>query len=74
MVKGEIIMKAKVRLTYSVEMFVEGKSEEAIEDWLRCITPTEAKELAGNNFVTEDYSEEIICGVRDDSVVDYVIQ
>ena len=40
-------MKAKVRLTYSVEMFVEGKSEEAIEDWLRCITQTEAKELLG---------------------------
>ena len=67
-------MKAKVRLTYSVEMFVEGESEEAIEDWLNRTTPTEAKEFAGNNFVTEDYSEEIICGVRDDSVVDYVIQ
>ena len=67
-------MKAKVRLTYFVEMFVEGKSEEAIEDWLRCATATEAKELAGDNCVTEDYSEEMICGVRDDSVVDYVIQ
>ena len=66
-------MKAKVRLTYSVEMFVEGESEEVIEDWLRCTTPTEAKELVGNNSVTEDYSEEIICCVRDDSVVDYVI-
>ena len=33
-------MKAKVRLTYSVEMFVEGKSEEAIEDWLSRTTPT----------------------------------
>ena len=66
-------MKAKVRLTYSVEMFVEGESEEAINDWLSCTMPTEAKELARNNFVTEDYSEEIICGVQDNSVVDYVI-
>ena len=72
-VTEEIIMKAKVRLTYSVEMFVEGKSEEAIEDWLSHTTPTEAKEFAANNFVTEDYSEEIICGVQDNSVVDYVI-
>lgn len=67
-------MKAKVRLTYSVEMFVEGESQEVINDWLNCTTPTEAKTLAGNNFVTEDYSEEIICCVQDDSVVDYVIQ
>ena len=47
-------MKAKVRLTYSVEMFVEGKSEEAIEDWLRCTTPTEAKESA--NKLLERFS------------------
>ena len=67
-------MKCKVRLTYSVEMFVEGESEEAIVDWLNCTTPTEAKNLAENNFVTEDYSEEIICHVQDNSVVDYVIQ
>ena len=74
-------MKCKVRLTYSVEMFVEGESEEAIVDWLNCTTPTEAKNLAENNFatgksrfVTEDYSDEIICHVQDDSVVDYVIQ
>ena len=47
--------------------------QKAINDWLSCTTPTEAKELARNNFVTEDYSEEIICGVQDNSVVDYVI-
>ena len=33
-------MKAKVRLTYSVEMFVESDSEDAIIDWLNCTTPT----------------------------------
>lgn len=67
-------MKTKVKLTYSVEMIVEGESEEAIIDWLSCTTPTEAKKLAGNNFVTEDFSEEIICHLQDNSVVDYVIQ
>lgn len=66
-------MKAKVRLTYTVEMFVEGESEEAISDWLSCTTPTQAKNSA-NKMVDEDYSEEILCVVRDDSVVDYVIK
>lgn len=67
-------MKCKVRLSYTVEMVVEGKSEEEIAEWLSCTTPSEAKELAGNNMVNEDYNEEIICNVRDDSVVDYVIK
>lgn len=67
-------MKCKVRLSYTIEMFVEGKSEEEIAEWLNNTTPSEAKELAGNNMVNEDYNEEIICNVRDDSVVDYVIK
>lgn len=67
-------MKAKVRLTYSVEMFVEGKSQDAIQNWLNNTTPSEAAELAGDNMISEDYSEEIICAVRDDSYVDYVIK
>ena len=74
-------MKCKVKLTYSVEMYVEGESEEAIIDWMDRTTPMEAKNLAENNFatgksrfVTEDYSDEIICHVQDNSVVDYVIQ
>ena len=68
-------MKAKVQLTYTVEMFVEGESEEAITDWLNRTTPEEAKTFAANNnrLITEDYSWEIICRVRDDSIVDYVI-
>ena len=69
-------MKCKVRLTYEVEMFVEGESEEAIQEWLLCNTPQEAKECAYQNGkkVTEHYDEEIICPVRDDSEVDYVIK
>lgn len=66
-------MKCKVRLTHTVEMFVEGESEEAIQEWLLCTTPEEAKEMA-NNGVTEHFDEEIVCEVRDDSKVDYVIE
>lgn len=67
-------MKCKVRLSYTVEMFVEGQSEETVMDWLNSTTPTEAKELAKDkDMVHEDFSEEIICNVREDSVVDYVI-
>lgn len=68
-------MKCKVRLTHAVELFVEGKSEDQIQDWLNNITPTEAYLLAYNNDGKPDteYDEEIICVVRDDSEVDYVI-
>ena len=66
-------MKCKVRLTYTVEMFVEGQSEEEIQEWLLYTTPQEAKEVAINP-VDEFYDEEIICPVREDSDVDYVIE
>ena len=39
-------MKARVRLTFSIEMSVEGKSEDAIMNWLSNHTPEEALELA----------------------------
>lgn len=64
-------MKCKVRLTHTVEMYVEGESEEAIQDWLSQTTPGEAKSLSKN--ATEAYSEEIVCPVREDSHVDFVI-
>lgn len=67
-------MKCKVRLTRMVEMFVEGKDEDAIMDWLRQTTPEEAYRLADGHVNREDYDEEIVCPVRDDSVVDYVIE
>ena len=38
-IKEEFNMKCKVRLTHTVEMYVEGESEEAIMDWLLCTTP-----------------------------------
>ena len=71
-------MKCKVRLTYSVELYVEGKDEEEIQEWLNNTTPEGARSLAcyQNNSVgnvSESYNEEIICPVREDSIVDYVI-
>ena len=65
-------MKCKVRLTQTVEMFVEGESEEAIQEWLLSTTPEEAADLAGN-MIDISYDEEIICAVSEDSEVDYVI-
>lgn len=66
-------MKCKVRLTHTVEMFVEGESEEAIMDWMLFTTPEEAKKMAYNG-VEEHFDEEIICNVREDSEVDYIIK
>ena len=65
-------MKCKVRLTHTVEMYVEGESEDAIMDWLLCTTPEEAVDMA-HNAVDQEYEEEIVCEVREDSEVDYVI-
>lgn len=65
-------MKCKVRLTHTVEMYVEGESEDAIMEWLTCTTPEEAVDMA-HNAVDQEYEEEIICEVMENSEVDYVI-
>ena len=65
-------MKCKVKLMCTVEMYVEGKSEEAIQEWLNKTTPEQAYLMADGADV--EYDEEIICEVRDDSEVDYVIE
>ena len=51
-------MKCKVRMTHTIEFFVEGKSEDRILDWLYNITPEEARKLMVK-FFYEDYTEEI---------------
>ena len=67
-------MKCKVRLTRTVELFVEGKDEDTIMDWLAQTTPEEAYELVQGNVYTDKYEEKIVCPIRKDSVVDYVIK
>lgn len=66
-------MKCKVRLTRTVELIVEGENEEAILDWLYNTTP-EGAYLMAKGDVEDEYSDEIICNVRDDSVVNYTIK
>jgi hypothetical protein len=66
-------MKCKVRLTRTVELFIEGKDEEAILDWLYQTTPEEAY-LAADGDVYDEYDDEILFEVRDDSIVNYVIK
>ena len=66
-------MKCKVRLTRTVELFVEGESEEAILDWLYQTTP-EGAYLAADGDIEDEYDEEIVCRIRDDSDVNYVIK
>ena len=65
-------MKARVKLGYAVELVVEGKNEEAIQDWLECTTPEQAMELS-EGLAKEDYIEEILSPVAESSRVDYCI-
>lgn len=69
-------MKCKVRLTHTVELFVEGESRDQIQDWLAGTTPEEAYFLAYDNGgqPDTDYEEDIVCEVSKNSVVDYVIE
>ena len=66
-------MKCKVRLTRIVEMYVEGKDEETIMDWLREHTPEDAYYLTGGD-INDRYDEEILYPIRDDADVDYIIK
>lgn len=66
-------MKCKVRLTRTVELIVEGRDEEAIMDWLYQTAPEQAY-LLSDGDVEDEYNEEIICHVKEDSVVNYVIK
>lgn len=69
-------MKARVRLSYSVELVVEADNLEQLQDWVNGTTPDEAREMAekNNRIVDEDYSEEILCPVRYDSTSDVSIK
>lgn len=69
-------MKARVRLNYSIELVVEADNLEQLQEWVNGTTPDEAREMAekNNRIVDEDYSEEILCPVRDDSTSDVSIK
>ena len=67
-------MKARVRLSYTIELSVEAKSEEAIMEWMSGITPDEVASLVDKHQIDESYDEEIICPISEISDVDYVIK
>ena len=72
-IEEEKTMKCKVKLTRTVELVVEGKDEEAILNWL-CVTTPEEAYLLSDGSAEEEYTEEIVCCVADDSIVNYVIK
>lgn len=69
-------MKCRVKLTHTVTLVVEGESEDQIQNWLNETTPEEAYLLAydNGNQAESEYDEGIVCVLKDDSKVDYVIK
>lgn len=69
-------MKARVRLSHTVELVVEADSEDQVQDWLSGNTPDKAREVAewNNRAVDEDYSEEILHYVTEDVFPDVSIK
>lgn len=65
-------MKCKVRLTCSVEMVVEGESEDAILEWLNVTSPGDV--INSSIPCNTDYSEEILETLLDSADADYVIE
>lgn len=72
-VEEDKTMKYKVRLTRTVELVVEGKSEKAILEWLYQTTP-EGAYLASDGDVEDEYTDEIVCRVADDLTANYIIK
>lgn len=66
-------MKAKVKLTYSVTLNVEGKDMDAIQDWLNSTTPMEVAEPNKYDY-EEEYEEEIIRVLNDNAKVNLKIK
>ena len=64
-------MKARVKLSMTVVLTVEGKSEDSIMDWLSETTPQEALMLANHDVEDIDYEEEILCTVLSNKKADY---
>lgn len=57
-------MVAKVRMTHTVELFIEGETEDDIQDWMNNHTPEEV--VRNGKYNTEDFDDEIICWVSGD--------
>lgn len=65
-------MKVKVRMSYTVELVVEGKDMDAISDWMAETTPAEAYQMA-NGILDERFDDEILDVVDDNVKANHVI-
>lgn len=65
-------MKCVVRLTKTIDLKVEGRTEEDVLNWLMRTTPDDAEKLVDDDMRAE-YNEEIIRPIDENSEVDYVI-
>lgn len=66
----------KVTLSHTVTMTVCAENINEIQDWITEHTPNEAKELAKKqtgNYIKENYSEEIVCSMPSNTLIDYHI-
>lgn len=66
-------MKVKVRMSYTVELVVEGKDMDTISDWMAETTPAEAYKMA-NGICDENFDDEILGTVGDSARTNYVIK
>ena len=63
-------MKKLVRLTHSVEVVVEGPTEDSIIDWASCHTPEDVKKIVGEDVaaLNTTYNEEVIGSMPEDTI------
>ena len=61
--------KYKIKMTHTVELFVEAENEEKVLDWMNTHTPDEFDIKIGTHY----FDDEIVCPIRDDSIIDLTI-
>lgn len=60
--------KYKVKMSHTTEFFIEAETQEELIDYMCEHTPDDFKEIGVN-----EYENEIICEIREDSIVDITI-
>jgi hypothetical protein len=62
--------KYKIKMTHTVELAVKAENEEKVWDWMSMHTPDELYSTIGHHTFDED----VICPIRNDSIVDLTIE
>lgn len=62
----------KVRLTYTVDVFIKGKNEDQIMDYIRQMTPREIYLAASKSghYIEESFDEFVLADIKPDSEYD----